>query len=105
GIAVNNHIVILKKDGAANRFLHLSSNGGRLSVNTSGATRGHSAAANAYSVAATPAATPFGAAPNPTGPFPSPFNANNKVELFSSDGPRPLILSHAGPANLRRYCS
>src|SRR5215813_5290188 len=98
GIAVNNHIVILKKDGAANRYLHLSSNGGRLSVNTPGATRGHSTSANAYSVAATPAATPFGAAPNPTGPFPSPFNANNKVELFSSDGPRRIFFDPAGAA-------
>src|SRR5262245_24963880 len=98
GIAVNNHIVILKKDGAADRFLHLSSNGGRLNVNTQGATRGHSAADNAYSVAATPAATPFGLAPNPTGPFPNPFNPNNKVELFSSDGPRRIFFGPAGAA-------
>lgn len=99
GLAANNRVVILKKDGAANRFLHLSSNGGQLNINTPGAIRGHSATASAFGVAATPAGTPFGAgSPNPIGPFPNPFNTNNKVELFNSDGPRRIFFNAAGAA-------
>jgi len=70
--------VIVKKTGAADRFLHLNANRGRFSIATSGQTHGHAAAANAYGCAATRA----GAA------FPNPFNSSNVVELFSSDGPR-----------------
>ncbi|MEP7337595.1 MAG: S8 family serine peptidase [Acidobacteriota bacterium] len=90
-ITANNRLVILKKTGAANRFLHLNTNRGRLSLSTAGQTHGHSCSANAYGVAATPAATAIGAPPNPTGPFPNPFNSANTVELFSSDGPRRIL--------------
>ena len=61
---------------------------------TPGTTRGHSAAADAYSVAATPAGASFDGT-NP-GPFPGLFTAANTVEVFSSDGPRRILLSPTG---------
>jgi len=91
-------IVIVKKTGAADRFLHLNTNRGRLSIATAGQTHGHAAAANAYGCAATPAATAIGPAPNPTGPFPNPFNSSNVVERFSSDGPRRIFFRADGTA-------
>ncbi len=96
GIATNNRLVILKKTGAANRFLYLQNYRGRLNISTEGQVHGHGCGANAFSVAATPAGTAFGAAPNPTGPFPNPFNSSNIVELFSSDGPRRLFFNANG---------
>lgn len=51
---------------------------------TSGATRGHSATVAAFSVAATPAVSP--------GPYPGLFTAADSSEVFSSDGPRRIIL-------------
>ena len=85
-------VVILKKTGAAGRFLHLNANRGRLQFFTPGQTHGHSCAANAFGVAATPAAN-FAAPPNPSGPFPNPFNSANTIELFSSDGPRRIFFN------------
>jgi uncharacterized protein (TIGR03437 family) len=72
-------IVVVKYRGAA-RFLHLDVGRGRLSVATSGQTRGHSAAVNAFSVAAVDANTAY----------PRAFvgGAANPVETFSADGPR-----------------
>jgi len=84
----NPRIVIVKKNAAAARFLHLNTNRGRLQIATSGTTHGHSAAADAFSCAASPARLPFDIAPNPVGPFPNPFGPANVTELFSSDGPR-----------------
>jgi hypothetical protein len=84
----NPRIVIVKKNAAAARFLHLNTNRGRLQIATAGTTHGHSAAVNAFSCAAAPANLPFGAPPNPVGPFPNPFVQTNVTELFSSDGPR-----------------
>jgi Subtilase family len=89
-------IVIVKKAGAADRFLHLNTNRGRLSIATAGQTHGHAAAANAYGCAATPAATAIGGGLNPTGPFPNPFNSSNVVERFSSDGPRRIFFQADG---------
>jgi 6-phosphogluconolactonase (cycloisomerase 2 family) len=94
----NNRLVILKKTGAASRFLYLENFRGRLSASTEGNMRGHACAAGAFSVAATPAANAFGALPNPTGPFPNPFTASNTVELFSSDGPRRIFFNANGTA-------
>ena len=91
GTGVNLRIVVLKKTGAAARFLHVNSNRGRLSINTVGQTHGHSCATGSFGCAATPANLPFGAPPNPVGPFPNPFNSTNTVELFSSDGPRRIF--------------
>ncbi|HNG34307.1 MAG TPA: putative Ig domain-containing protein, partial [Blastocatellia bacterium] len=96
GVSSGNRLVILKKAGAANRFLHLENLGGQLTFNTEGNIRGHACAAAAYAVAATPAATAGGAAPNPTGPFPNPFVATNVVERFSSDGPRRVFFNANG---------
>jgi hypothetical protein len=89
-------IVIVKKTGAAGRFLHLNTNRGRLSIATAGQTHGHAAAANAFGCAATPAATAIGGGLNPTGPFPNPFNSSNVVERFSSDGPRRIFFQADG---------
>ena len=78
-------IVIVKKDTAAARFLHLDTNRGRLQISTAGTTHGHSAVDSdgAYGVAATPA----------VGPFPGIFNPANSVETFSSDGPRRIFFT------------
>jgi hypothetical protein len=81
-------IVIVKKTGAADRFLHLNTNRGRISIATAGQTHGHSAAANAFGCAATPAAAAF----------PNPFGPSNVVETFSSDGPRRVFFQADGTA-------
>ena len=84
--AAGERIVIVKKNTAAIRFLHLGTNRGVLSIATVGETHGHPAAAAAFDVAATPA----------VGPFPQPFNATNVVETFSSDGPRRVFFAANG---------
>ncbi|HEX6730601.1 MAG TPA: S8 family serine peptidase [Pyrinomonadaceae bacterium] len=82
----NPRIVIVKKSVAANRFLHLNTFRGRLSIATTGQTHGHSAAAEAFSVAASPA----------VGPFPNPFTGANVSETFTSDGPRRVFFQPNG---------
>ncbi len=79
-------LVIVKKTGAADRFLHLNTNRGRLSIATAGQTHGHAAAANAFGCAATPALAAF----------PNPFSSSNVVETFSSDGPRRIFFQADG---------
>jgi hypothetical protein len=79
-------LVIVKKPAAADRFLHLNTNRGQLSIATNGQTHGHSHAANAFSCAATPA----------VGPFPNPFSSANVTETFSSDGPRRIFFQANG---------
>ncbi len=81
-------LVIVKKTGAADRFLHLNTNRGRLSIATAGQTHGHAAAANAFGCAATPALAAF----------PNPFSSSNVVETFSSDGPRRIFFQADGTA-------
>ena len=54
--AAGRRLLIFKKTAAALRAVHLNTFRGRLAINTTGQTHGHSAAADAYSVAATPAA-------------------------------------------------
>jgi Subtilase family len=81
-------IVIVKKTGEEDRFLHLNTNRGRLSIATAGQTHGHAAAANAFGCAATRA----------TAAFPNPFNSSNVVETFSSDGPRRIFFRADGTA-------
>ncbi|MET0752794.1 MAG: S8 family serine peptidase, partial [Pyrinomonadaceae bacterium] len=83
--AAGTRLVIVKFSGVG-RFLRLTTNRGRLTVNTPGQTTGHSTALNAFGVAATPA----------IGPFPSPHSAANVVETFSSDGPRKLFYQPDG---------
>lgn len=91
-----NRLVVLRNPGAATRYLHLRTNGGRLTFGTAGASFGHNAAESAFSVAATPAARSAGPPPNPVGPFPSQFSAGNAVEIFSSDGPRHVFYNADG---------
>jgi Spy/CpxP family protein refolding chaperone len=93
--AANTRLVIVRFSGVG-RYLRLTTNRGRLNVNTPGQTSGHSCSLNAFGVAAAPAATAFGAAPNPTGPFPNAFSSANQTELFTSDGPRKLFYQANG---------
>lgn len=97
GCAANTgeQIIVAKKTGSANRMFNLQLSRGRLTQATTGSTRGHNSAANGYGVAATPAATSIGA-PTPNGPFPAAFNAANKIERFSSDGPRRIFYAFNG---------
>lgn len=90
-IALGARIAIVKFSGNS-RFLHLSTNRGRLSVATSGEIHGHAAtaSANSFGVAATPALSP--------GPYPSAFSSSNVVETFSSDGPRRIFFTSSGTA-------
>ena len=79
-------VVILQKTGAANRFLHLSTNRGELALSTQGETHGHNAASGGYGVAAVCAFCTF----------PSAFSASDQVETFSSDGPRQIFYAGDG---------
>jgi len=91
---IDERVVVVLASGT-NRFLHIASNRGRLAIGTQGSTRGHNAAASAFGVAATPAAGAWGPGA-PTGPYPNPFNLNNVVEYFSSDGPRQIFYNPDG---------
>jgi hypothetical protein len=82
-----NRLVITKHAGAATRFLHLDTFGGRLAISTAGQTHGHSAAVDAFSVAAVSAAGAF---------FPVLGGSSNPVETFSSDGPRRIFFQADG---------
>jgi subtilase family protein len=84
----NPRIVVVKKNSAQPRFLHLNANRGRLSIATAGTTHGHSTVtgAGAYGIAATPAAAAF----------PQAFNPGAIVEAFSSDGPRHIFFAANG---------
>lgn len=90
-LAAGERIVVVKRSGAADRFLHLDTGGAVLTLSTGGNVRGHSAsgAANAFSVAATAVAN--SASPNAfTG------GGTNPVETFSSDGPRRIFFDAGG---------
>ena len=82
--------VLIGKFSGSGRFLHLSTNRGRLSIATAGEIHGHAAtsAANSFAVAATPA----------RGPYPGRFSTGNSVETFSSDGPRRIFFNADGSA-------
>lgn len=101
-VAANRRAVILQKAGAANRYLHLDTNRGRLAIATSGNTHGHNAASGAYGVAASPGFMPnnFPAA-GPVffyGPYPNLHSTADTVETFSSDGPRRVFFQGDGTA-------
>lgn len=97
GCAANTgeQIIVARKTGSAIRMFNMQLSRGRLTHATTGSTRGHNSALNGYGVAATPAATSIGA-PTPNGPFPAAFNAANKIERFSSDGPRRIFYAFNG---------
>jgi hypothetical protein len=90
GAAAAQRIVVVKSNAAAARFLHLSTNRGRLSIATAGETHGHAAttATGSFGVAAVDASTVS----------PNPFTGSNIVESFSSDGPRRIFFTHTGVA-------
>jgi hypothetical protein len=88
-------VVVFKATGAADRFFHLDTLGGGLTVATAGQLHGHAAAAAAFAVAATPAFLAI--IPGfPTGPYPNPFSATNVIEPYSSDGPRQIFFEADG---------
>jgi subtilisin-like proprotein convertase family protein len=105
----NLRLAIVKFKGE-NRYLSLSGLRGRFSDSsdglkayvTPGETFGHAAAKDAYNVAAAPAAAPLpfdlepGDPANPAGPFPGSFGPGQKVERFSSDGPRKIFYKADG---------
>jgi hypothetical protein len=98
-------LAVFKTTGSASVGFHLNTAGGTLADATTGQTHGHSAAGNigVFSVGATPAGEPF--TPGyPMGPFPNAFSAADKVENFSSDGPRRVFFNADGspitPGNL-----
>lgn len=95
--SVNQKLVIVRKNGAAARFMSVTTNRGRLAINTNGQIRGHASGPLGMGIAATPAATTFGA-PTPNGPYPGPFVASNQIEWFSSDGPRRAFFNADGSA-------
>jgi hypothetical protein len=95
--SVNQKLVVVRKAGAQARFISVTTNRGRLSINTTGQTRGHSSASLGMGVAATPAAAAFGL-PTPAGPFPGAFVGTNQIEWFSSDGPRRYFFNADGSA-------
>ena len=95
--ASSTRLVVVRRTGAAIRFISLSTNRSRLQYATNGQTRGHGASPNAFGVAATPAAA-SGGAPTPTGPSPGAFVGTNQIENFSSDGPRRSFFNSAGVA-------
>lgn len=79
---VGQRIVLVRFQGA-NRYLHLGTGRGRLSISTAGNTRGHNSAEDAFGVAAVDAGTSF----------PDAFTGSTKnpVESFSSDGTRRMF--------------
>ncbi|MEP6682757.1 MAG: S8 family serine peptidase [Parafilimonas sp.] len=96
-VANSDRLVVFKTTGAAVRAFHLNTNRGMLSKGTNGQTTGHASAVNAFCMAATPASTAFESG-YPTGPYPNAFNSGNKVEPFSSDGPRKMFYNPDGSA-------
>lgn len=80
-----NVLVVIKKSGAADRFLHLSTHGARLEHGTAGQIAGHAAAASALAVAAVQVPPGGGA-----------FDGTEEVEFFSSDGPRTIFFDAGG---------
>ena len=83
-------IVIVKKTGAAARFLHLNTNRGQLSVATAGQIHGHAATSNIFTFAVAASYAGFA--------HPNPFSTSNVVETFSSDGPRRVFFLGDGTA-------
>lgn len=79
--AVGTRLVVAKKAGAQNRFLHINTNRGRLGISTNGVVHGHNSGRNTQTTAATPAGLAS----------PAIFNPNYAVETFSSDGPRRIF--------------
>jgi hypothetical protein len=97
GLTAGDRLIVFKTTAAAERGFNLNTNGGILTNATDGQDYGHSCAINAFSVAATPAAVSFDGI-SPGGPYPGAFVSSNKVETFSSDGPRRIFYNSSGVA-------
>ncbi len=87
-----NLVVVVKFSGSA-RFLHINTNRGKFGNSTQGSTYGHNSGLNTISLAATPAGPARDGANGSIGPFPNAHSSVNKVELFSSDGPRRIFFN------------
>jgi subtilisin family serine protease len=89
--AVPAYSIVVVKHSGEDRYLHVSAGRDKLTIGTAGATRGHNAsgATNAFSVAAI-------RAPVPGTPF--DLVTTNRVEFFSSDGPRRIFFQPDGTA-------
>jgi subtilisin-like proprotein convertase family protein len=85
---LGDQIVIVKASGVA-RFLHLDTGRGLLAYSTDGSTRGHNAASGALTVAAIRVSSP---------PAAFASGSTNRVEDFSSDGPRRMFFNPDGSA-------
>ncbi|MBS1497154.1 MAG: HYR domain-containing protein [Bacteroidetes bacterium] len=87
-------LVVFKAASAQVRAISINTNRGRLTLATTGQTHGHASCIDAFCVAATPAAgSADGTFP---GPFPGPYVSTNRVEYFSSDGPRKVFYNPDG---------
>ena len=80
-------LIIVRKAGSANRYLHLNANRGELEFATAGQTSGHAGARGAFGVAAVDARGRE-----------SGFAGNEPVQTFSSDGPRRVFFEADGSA-------
>ena len=95
----NARLLIVKTAGAADRYLRLDANAGRLATSTAGNLFGHSAAGNAITVAAVDvrAARRAGGV----------FNGTESVRRSNSDGPRRIFFEADGtaitPGNFSSY--
>ena len=102
------HLVVTKFSGA-DRYFQLGVWGGRFAADgpckaytSPGSVRGHSSVPAAFSVAAVPARVPQpsdltpGDPPNPKGPYPSRYTGRQKMERFTSDGPRRVFFEPDG---------
>ncbi|MHB8811067.1 MAG: S8 family peptidase [Desulfobulbaceae bacterium] len=85
GVDLTNYHLVVAKWAGQDRFLHLSANRGELERATAGQIVGHAAAQDAFAVAAVNAR-------NRT----IPFVGTEKVETFSSDGPRRIFFTASG---------
>ena len=97
GIAAGFRIVVVKKATAATRYLQLNTNRDQIAISTPGVIFGHNGGKNTISVAATPAGPAVFSFAS-IGPNPYAFNGSNKVETFSSDGPRRIFYNADGSA-------
>lgn len=82
------NLVVTRESGAADRTLHVNSNGGELEYATDGQISGHPAAEGAIAVAAVDHADAGG--PGGT------FDGSESVEWYSSDGPRQMFYAADG---------
>ncbi len=82
GIDHTGHVLVVLKFSGADRVIHVNTNRGRLEHGTDGQTAGHAAARGAFGVAA------VWWQESPGGGTPAAFDGTERVEFFSSDGPR-----------------